>query len=247
MVSQQALLQKVSDYIKRNIHTFHDARLKCLQNTNLKVLIRKKNPYLFRAKDLNRADRLVASLMEARLSSSEEELCGRFLEDLAIFVAQINLGARKSSTQGIDLEYDTGTTRYLVAIKSGLNWGNSSQWKALVQDFSNASRVLSQSTSVKQVQAILGVCYGNAKTTIRKAFIKQMCGQAFWGLVSGHKDFYKIIVNQLGDKAKHRNEQFNIEKDKVINMLTKQLLTDFCDKNGNIKWDKLMEENSRNL
>lgn len=39
---------------------------------------------------------------------------------------------RKAGIDGIDLDFDKYGQRYLVAIKSGPNWGNDSQIKKLI-------------------------------------------------------------------------------------------------------------------
>jgi len=49
---------------------------------------------------------------------------------------------RKSAVQGIDLEFDNEGVRYIVAIKSGPNWGNSSQIAKMRSDFKTASKTL---------------------------------------------------------------------------------------------------------
>ena len=52
---------------------------------------------------------------------------------------------RKSSAEGIDLEFERDTIYYLVSIKSGPNWGNSGQIKKMVQNFAKARRIQPES------------------------------------------------------------------------------------------------------
>lgn len=49
---------------------------------------------------------------------------GDFLEGLAIYVTQHTTGGFKSSSQGVDLEFNRDSYRYLVSIKPGTNSGN---------------------------------------------------------------------------------------------------------------------------
>lgn len=240
-------IDEITDFVKKNIQTFHENRLKTLEKSSLKELLKKKNPYLFKAKDIVTAQELVTSFLEARLSASEEKIFGDFLEDLAIFVAEKTLRATKSSSQSIDLEYTKDGTRYLVSVKSGLNWGNSNQWKALEADCKNALRVLKQSQHAKHVQCILGICYGNAKTTIKRGLLLQVTGQTFWYIISGDEEFYTKIVKPLGHKAKEMNDSFKTKKAQLINKFTKEFTNDFCDEDGKILWDKLVMFNSGNL
>ena len=218
-----------------------------MEKTSLKDLLKRKNPYLYRAKNLVTAGELVSSLLDAKLSSSEEEIFGEFLEHLAIFVAEKTRSATKSSAPGIDLEYQEGKTRYLVSIKSGLNWGNSSQWKALEDSYKTAMKRIKQNRQVEDVRCILGVSYGKEKTKTKKGFIMQVCGQNFWHMVSGQKDFYLGIVEPLGHRAKELNDSFKQRKTSLVNKFTGEFIGEFCDKSGRIRWEKVIEFNSGNL
>jgi hypothetical protein len=44
------LIEKVRQYVYAHIGTFHESRLNSLRNLELKQLLKRKNPYLFRAK-----------------------------------------------------------------------------------------------------------------------------------------------------------------------------------------------------
>lgn len=238
---------EVQKFVEEHIQEFHNARLRRLGEIRLGVLLRKKNPYLFRAKNLVTASEFVSSILDANLSSSEEEIFGQFLEHLAIFISEKTLGAKKSAVTGIDFEYNRGKTRYLVAVKSGLNWGNSSQWTALENNFKTAMKVLGQSRSVDNIKCILGVCYGKTRTTTKRGFITQICGQAFWHLISGKKEFYKSIVEPLGFRAKELNLSFRQRKSEIVNKFTAEFIKNFCDHSGRILWEKVVEFNSSNL
>ena len=202
---------------------------------------------MFRAKNIITAQELVTSFLDAKLSASEEKIFGDFLEDLAIFVAQKTVNAKKSSGSGIDFEYRKGNTFFIVSVKSGLNWGNSSQWKALETDYKRAQRVLMQSSHVNNVKCILGVCYGKARTTLKRGIIWQVCGQNFWYMISSSESFYRDIVEPLGHKAKELNESFKEKKAQLVNKLTKEFLDDFCSDDGKILWEKVVKFNSGNI
>ena len=116
----------LNDFVNENIINFHNRRIKSLEGLSLNKLL-KKNPYLLKAKNLVIASDLISNLMEAFLSSSEEQIFGSFLEDLAIHISGITCGGHKSTAPGVDLEFINNGTHYVVSIKSGTNWGNSSQ------------------------------------------------------------------------------------------------------------------------
>ena len=109
-------------YVVKNIGVFHDNRIAKLKELKLNTVLKKKNPYLFRVKDLTTAADLVRSILDAHLSSQEEGIFGNFLEGLAVYVNQKVYGGQKSAAEGIDLEFEKHGVRYIVSIKSGPNW-----------------------------------------------------------------------------------------------------------------------------
>ncbi len=73
-------------YVEENISEFHTKRLEKLNDLNLEEVLFRKNPYLFKAKNILTAEVLVRSIVDAYLSSQEETIFGDFLEGIAIFV-----------------------------------------------------------------------------------------------------------------------------------------------------------------
>jgi len=100
------LENEIRDYVERNIPVFHERRLERLSRLQLKDVLKRKNPYLFKAKNINTASDLVKGILDAYLSSQEETIFGGFLEDLAIFICSKVYGGRKSAAEGIDLEFE---------------------------------------------------------------------------------------------------------------------------------------------
>ncbi len=122
-------------FVNTRIVQFHYSKISALERLSLQDLLKRKNPYLFKAKNLNIASELIQDILDAYLSSSEEKLFGDFLEELAIYIASYTLDGHKSSASGIDLEFVHDDIHYLISIKSGANWGNSSQHKRQEEDF----------------------------------------------------------------------------------------------------------------
>lgn len=238
--------EEVNDYVNENIVNFHNKRCDTVSNISINALIR-KNPYLFRAKNVTRASELIEGTLSAFLSSSEEKLFGDFLEGLAIFIAEQTSGGMKSASQGIDLEFLFDHVHYVVSIKSGTNWGNSSQHKKLGEDFVDAVKRIRQGNRKINAEAVLGICYGKTKTARNPKFgYLKLVGQNFWTFISGNKDLYTEIIEPLGFKAKENNEKFLAEQAKIINVLTRNFIDEFCEKSGEIDWKKLIRANSQN-
>ncbi len=227
-------------YIEKNIPQFHEKRLQSLEGLKLSKVLARKNPYLFKAKHIETAPDLVKQLLDAYLSSQEETIFGDFLESLAIHVCSLAYDGWKSTTEGIDLEFDREGVRYIVSIKSGPNWGNSSQIKKMREHFKQARRIYGQG---KHLVAVNGCCYGR-DTKPEKGDYQKVCGQTFWELVSGDADMYQEIIEPLGHQAKLRNEEFGSAYSKVINRFSASFVHDYCQEDGAIDWAKLVAYNS---
>jgi len=207
-------------------------------------VLKKKNPYLFKAKYILTAQDIIKGLTDAFISSQEETIFGDWLEGLAIFINAKVYSGKKSGIPGIDLEFDKDGIRYIVTIKSGPNWGNSSQIKKMITDFKTAKRTLRTSNSQMNVIAVNGCCYGKDKNNDKGDYFKY-CGQQFWEFISGDSDLYTKIVEPLGHHAKERNDNFIQSYAQMINKFTKEFADNFCHENGSIDWEKLVQFNSQ--
>ena len=134
---------------------------------------------------------------------------------------------------------------YIVSIKSGPNWGNSSQQNKLEQDLKNAVTRVKQAHRGVNIQPVLGICYGKTKTSYLRGYLKVM-GQNFWYLISENKELYTDIIEPIGYRAGEHTETFEFEKGKVKTRLTKLLIDRFCDDTDPLDWAKLVEFNSGN-
>lgn len=79
-----SLMQKLQEsdiiaYIEKNIdNEFHAKRLSSLSSFQLKDLLKAKNFYLFKAKNISTANDIVKTLLDAYLSSQEETIFGDY-------------------------------------------------------------------------------------------------------------------------------------------------------------------------
>jgi hypothetical protein len=238
-------LDKVCIYVNEHVADFHHRRIKSLEELKLDKLLT-KNPYLFKAKNITTASELISSLLDAFLSSSEEKLFGDFLEGLTVYIAEMTCGGHKSTAPGVDLEFINNNIHYVISVKSGTNWGNSSQQNKLEQDMKNAVARVKQSRRGFNVQPVLGICYGKTRTSYVRGYMK-VVGQNFWYLISENQHLYTEIVEPVGYMAQEHNAIFLIGKSNIINRFTKEFIDRFCDENGAIDWIRLVEFNSNNF
>ena len=218
--------------------------MESLDKLKLKTILRKKNPYLFRAKNLYTANDVVQAILSAHISSNEETIFGNWLEGLAIFINGETYGGKKSGITGIDLEFDHDNTRYIVAIKSGPNWGNSGQIKNMVRDFTAAKRTLRTSNAKMMVVAVNGCCYGRDDKPHKSEDYFKYCGQDFWHFISGSASLYIDLIEPLAYRAEEWNQDFMRMYGSKVNLFTIEFAKDFCDSRGEVDWDALLQFNS---
>jgi hypothetical protein len=240
-------LKDVTQYVENNIGEFHQKRLDKVKKIELKEVLKTKNPYLFKAKNVTTANEIVAGILNAFLSSSEEGIFGNWLERLAIHINDSVYQGRKAGIDGIDLDFDKDGQRYLVAIKSGPNWGNDSQIKKLIDQFNTARKRLSTSGGKANITCVNGCCYGrsNEKSEYKSnGNYYKISGKRFWELISGEPELYIELIQPLSYEAEEKNNEFKISYGNLVNRLTKEFLEDFCDENGAINWRRLIIFNS---
>lgn len=236
-------LKDISQFVEENIGTFHQKRIQSLDSLKLSQVLKRKNPYLYKAKYVLTAEQIIRGIVDAHISSSEEGIFGDWLEGLAIFINKKVYDGKKSGITGIDLEFDNNGVRYIITIKSGPNWGNSSQVAKMASDFKTAKKALRTSNSQLNIIAVNGCCYGRDNNSDKGDYFKY-CGQVFWEFISGNKELYIEIIEPLGHKAKDKNDDFIKSYSQMINKFTKEFTNEYCDNIGNIDWKKLVEFNS---
>lgn len=239
----KSIISEVRIYVEANIGNFHSKRLQSLETLKLSKILKRKNPYLFKAKNILTAQDLVKTFLDAHLSSQEETIFGDFLENLAIFINAKIYNGKKSAAEGIDLEFEKDGVYYIVSIKSGPNWGNSSQIRRMRDDFNKAKRILRTSSNTNlEIIAVNGCCYGYDNNSDKGDYFKY-CGQVFWEFISGNENLYFEIIEPLGYKAKEKNEEFLEKYAQITNQFTFLFMKYFC-KDDNIDWEALLKYNS---
>jgi hypothetical protein len=232
-------------YVELNIGSFHQSRLDSLKTLKLEEILKRKNPYLYKAKNILIAGDMVKILLDAYLSSQEEGIFGNFLEGLAVYVCGKVYGGKKAGIPGMDLDFDKDGKRYIVTIKSGPNWGNSRQIAGMKNDFLTAKRALRTSGSKLEVIAVNGCCYGRDNRPDKGDYFKY-CGQRFWEFISGDNNLYTDLIEPLGHKAKEKNEEFEREHAKIVNVFTQEFSDKFC-VDGVINWQSVVKFNSEDM
>lgn len=234
----------LDSYLESWFEIFYQQRIYTLSKIKFDDLFTDVNPYelIYQTQIGATFYDLVKNLLDAHLFSQEETLFGEFLEGLAIYICGKVYNGRKSSAEGIDLEFSRDGVLYLISIKSGPNWGNSSQIKKMVDNFKKAQRILRTKNPSTQIQAVNGCCYGKDAQPDKGDYLK-LCGQAFWEFISGDPNLYVELIEPLGHQAQQKNEAFSIEYGRILNLFTLEFASQFS-LNGSIDWQRLLRFNS---
>lgn len=245
MVNQN--YQNYFDYLAENVITpFYESRLTKLKELNLNKILKRKNPYLLKAKNIELAGDLVKSIVDAFLSSQEETIFGNLLEGFAIHVSKTLYGGFKSERKSLDLEFERENIYYIVGIKSGTNWGNSDQVNRMRDNFKEARKQLNANGINKEIVAVNGCIYGKDGSPFKshkdteKQYYKY-AGQEFWHFISGDDDLYREIIKPIDEKAREKDENFKKAYSAKINEMTQDFTNNFMTDDNQINWVKLVD------
>lgn len=219
---------------------FYTSLTQKLDKVNLTKILKRKNPYLYRAKGINNAVQVVDSILSAYVSSSEETIFGNtFFEPIAIVVS----GGQKAVTEGVDITVDKDNTIYSIAVKSGTSVFNADSRKRQEQNFQSAQKRAQQAH--RAFIPVVGYGYGKKKVSVQnEKFYKELAGKDFWEWLTGDASFYTKIIDYMGDRPDEFAASFEDAYNKARNRLVRDFTLKFCKEDGSIDWTKLIEANS---
>ncbi len=226
--------------IKHSLDDFYAARLDALEHLPLKKILRRKNPYLFRATGLHKASEVVENMLAAYVSSSDEGIFGiKFFEP----IAKMASGGTISPSEGVDVAIESRKRYLAVAVKSGPNIFSASQKRRQNEEFLELrSRLLKLH---KEFDALVGHCYGRMRSEPGKNKIyRDRSGQEFWQEITGDPDFYLKLIRLMRDHPARHRPVYQKAWGKAVNRFTREFLQDFCRRDGEIDWEKLVAFNS---
>lgn len=230
---------KLKKIIHKALEEFYRRRLKNLSGLKLKTVLKRKNPYLYRAIGYVTASEIVEELLKAYITSSDEGIFGdAFFEKVALEASNGN----PSMTDSVDVEIHTDKEIKAYAVKSGPSVFNAQSKTRQNQAFEECRKRLSKLR--KHFEAIVGYGYGNKKSTKTKYNFKELAGQDFWTDLTGDSEFYLKLIQLMGDKPKEHLPAFRDAYSAALNRFVRDFIDDFCFEDGRIDWEKLVRFNS---
>ena len=130
--SAQVDYEELVRLVHRHLASFYSRRVECLNKLELKKILMRKNPYLFRAIGLHDVGELIQNLLSAYSSSSDETVFGNeFFEPLARDLAN----GKTADGEGVDVLVEKPAKIVAYAVKSGTSVFNSSSKRDQEQSF----------------------------------------------------------------------------------------------------------------
>ena len=236
---EEAIVQAIA----KALEDFYASLIDKIDNIDIKKIMKRKNPYLYRAKAMQNASEIVESVLTAFVSSSEETIFGNcFFEPIAIAAS----GGEKALAEGVDIMYHDHETNtiYAYAVKSGPSVFNADSKKRQEQNFMAAAKLARQAKA--RFEPIIGYSYGRKKESGkgRPKIYRELAGKAFWEDLTGIPEFHKMIIKYMGTLPEQYVAAYKESYDKAANRLVREFSTLFCKEDGSIDWDKLVEFNS---
>lgn len=225
------------------LETFYGTLIGKIDGLNIQKVMKRKNPYLYRAKAMESAAEIVESVLTAFVSSSEETIFGNcFFEPIAIAAS----GGNKALAEGIDIMIQDNEANVIsaIAVKSGPSVFNADSKKRQEQNFMAASRLAQQAKA--RYEAYIGYCYGKKKESGRgkPKMYQELAGKQFWQAITGDEDFYKKIITYMGTMPEQYVSEYKESYSKAANRLVREFSNSFCKEDGSIDWEQLVEFNS---
>ena len=180
---EQAVIQAIASALE----TFYGTLIEKIDGLNIQKVMKRKNPYLYRAKAMQSATEIVDSVLTAFVSSSEETIFGNcFFEPIAIAAS----GGNKALAEGIDIMIQNNETNTIsaIAVKSGPSVFNADSKKRQEQNFTAASKLAQQAKA--RYEAYIGYCYGKKKESGRgkPKMYQELAGKRFWAELTGDEE-----------------------------------------------------------
>lgn len=229
-------ISELESVIGKCLRDFYERRLQRVRQLKLRIFLRRKNPYLFKALGIQRASEIVERLLADYISASDETIFGdAFFEPIARIVS----GGKVSDAEGVDFVKETPDRIIAVALKSGPYPYNASQKKRQSQEFLAVRKRLYKLH--KEFDPILGHAYGRIKAKGGKDLVyRDSSGQAFWREITGDPDFYLELIRLMKDEPTKHRKEYAPAWDAAINRFTLEFIKDFCFPDGSIDWEKLV-------
>ena len=221
-------------FINAFVDDFVEPFKKRLAELTFLKLIRRKNPYLYRASGISSVEELVERALSDFVSSSTETFFGVALEH---FITSLP-GLIKSSAPGVDVEKRSGQLVELFAIKSGPAGYNSSSFKTQREDLARSKTILEQQADLV-VRAFVGCSYGRQRDGRLSSGYIVLSSKNLWAKLSDDVDFYMKVLDAYGCVSKFYEGDVEATHDRLLAEAKERF-----SKGSGVDWAKVLQAGS---
>lgn len=226
--------------VSTHLSAFYRKRIEVLDKLELKKVLLRKNPYLFRAVGIHDVSELITNLLLAYSSSSDETIFGNeFFEPLARDLAN----GKTADGEGVDVLVETEGKITAYAVKSGTAVFNSSSKRDQEKSFLKMRNRLFKTQ--KLFDPIVGYSYGRKTRQPKKVVVyREVAGQVFWEELTGDPECYVKILQAMQDYPDRHRAVFKNAWDRAVNRFSLEFMRNFMSADGSINWSDLLKYNS---
>ncbi|MBN19603.1 MAG: hypothetical protein CL758_09040 [Chloroflexi bacterium] len=238
-ISNNELKEIVNDAMEN----YHKSNLEKIKNIELKKLIGRRNPYLYRAQNSNIQSKiLIKTTLNDFMTSSIETVFGNLVfEPIATAITAKISNGQAAPVEGVDIVVQTTKKYTAYAVKSGTNPQNASAKKRQNEEFNSIRARVAKAK--KQFDPVVAYSYGTIsdkrKEPTKNKNYREVAGKEFWEEISGDSNMYQKISMLIGsiNNPNYENEIMNTEKRLHDEFVNKGLST----VDGKVNWDKFTE------
>jgi hypothetical protein len=234
--------ERIEKYIFTAAREFHKGQLDKLDRVSAKSLIKSVDPYILMMSPFTTKESWAVKSLDRHMFSSEEGMKGTMYEKIARFILKVRIPGARKPPQFFDCQLYADGFLTFFELKSGSNWGNSSQWDSLRRRFTELQR----NHAPQPVRLILGIAYGKSSKGILEHYdgkIIEIRGQEFWHYITDEPDFYIELGKRLASGSKAYNSSLILKRNTTINRLISEA-EEFCFPNGQLDTELILRMNS---
>ncbi len=227
--------------VRQCLDSFYTKKLKSLRSLTLTNLLLRKNPYLYRALGIQEPSELVAAMVDAYISSSDETIFGKaFFEEVVLQYGKV----RRSGITGTDFIRETEQDYVVISLKSGPHAFSASQYDKQNADFTKVFQTLREQGIRKHIDLVLGMSYGQVSPNRASSYIYRISsGRQLWQELTDDPEFYIKLLDIIGDYSVQKRVAYQLEKSAILQRFTAEFISLYTEA-GIINWTALVNINA---
>jgi hypothetical protein len=210
---------KIDNYIRiKVVRSFYSKRIQRLDKLTPELLLKSRNPFLSAVTGVSDIGSWLDVNINTWSASSDETILGNLLDQLSMYISRLLWNAKTKKPIGADIDFIRNGCRYVIELKSGEHWGNSAQYKTLVDRFSS---IVAEHKSLYDIpiEPILGIYYGPSGCNKSYRGYTKICGPSFWEFLTESPDFHKHLLSRLSLVSSQTISKLKNKQEKTVSRI----------------------------